>query len=67
MVVDTKTKVAYTYITRKTESKHEEISTIMFTFAGSVKATLSGEIHMVSLLDSEHIRDRSLNKDLQDS
>lgn len=66
MVVDTKTKETYTYIT-KTESKHEEISTIMFTIAGSVKALLSGEIQMVSLLDSDHVRDRSLNKDLQDS
>lgn len=66
MVVDTKTKETYTYIT-KTESKHEEISTIMFTLAGSVKALLSGEIQMVSLLDSDHVRDRSLNKDLQDS
>lgn len=66
MVVDTKTKETYTYIT-KTESKHEEISTIMFTIAGSVKALLSGEIQMVSLLDSDHVRDRSLNKDLKDS
>lgn len=68
MVVDTKTKEAYTYIvTKKSDSKHEEISTIMFTLTGSVKATLSGEIQMVSSLDSEHVRDRSLNKDLRDS
>lgn len=63
MVVDTKAKEIYTYAT-KAESKDQEISTLMFTISGSVKATLSGEVQIVSLLDEEVVRERSQNKEL---